>query len=80
MMNILFMPIQSAVVELFPYHLDHTLYSTLATLMGVANYPLHGVDGTIIWQNDTVRRMVRGTRVRRRSSFVGVLLPPAQAR
>ena len=49
-----FMPVQSAVVEMFPYHLDHTLYSTLATLAGVANYPVHGVDGTIVWQNDTV--------------------------
>ena len=56
LMNILYMPIQSAIVEMFPYHLDHTLYSTLATLMGTANYPIHGVDGTIIWQNDTVRQ------------------------
>ena len=56
LMNILVMPPQSAIVEFFPYHLDHTLYSTMAALVGAGNYPVHGVDGTIIWQNDTVRR------------------------
>ena len=64
LMNILYMPPQSAVVEFFPYHLDHTLYSTLAFLMGVGNYPVHGVDGTIIWQNDTVRVRWSCTRCR----------------
>jgi hypothetical protein len=55
LMNILYMPTQSAVIEMFPYHLDHTLYSTMAALMGIANYPIHAIDGHIIWANDTVR-------------------------
>ncbi len=54
LMNILFMPPQSSIIEMFPYHLDHTLYQTLAVLTGSANYPIHGVDGHIVWANDTV--------------------------
>ena len=56
LMNMLYMPSQSAVVELFPNHLDHTLYSTLAVNMGLANYPVHAIDGHIAWSEDKVRR------------------------
>ncbi len=54
LMNILYMPAQAAVVEMFPYHLDHTLYATLAVNMGVANYPVHSIDGHIAWSQDEV--------------------------
>ena len=55
LMNLLYMPPLSAVVELFPYTLDHNLYSSLAVLMGVANYPVHAIEGHTVWATDLVR-------------------------
>jgi capsular polysaccharide biosynthesis protein len=55
LMNILYMPAQAAVVELFPYTLDHNLYAALAVLMGVANYPVHATAGHTVWATDHVR-------------------------
>ena len=54
LMNTMYMPPQSAVIEMFPYHLDHNLYSTMATLMGIASYPIHSINGSIVWANDPV--------------------------
>ena len=54
LMNILYMPPLSAVVELFPNHLDHTLYTAMSILTGIANYPVHGIDGHIAWSLDKV--------------------------
>ena len=50
--NLMFMPAMSALVELFPYHIDHTLYATLAMNMHIASYPVHAINGSIIWEND----------------------------
>ena len=58
LVNIMYMPPNSAIIELFPYHIDHNLYATLATLMGLASYPIHSKDGSIVWANDTVRTML----------------------
>ena len=41
-------------VQLFPYHIDHLLYSTLAMNMGCASYPVHSTNGTIVWSQDEV--------------------------
>lgn len=35
--------------ELFPYNFDHTLYPVLASLVGVANYPVHAINGSNLW-------------------------------
>ena len=34
---------------MFPYHMDHTLYPTMASHVGVANYPVHAINGSNIW-------------------------------
>ena len=56
LMNILYMRPLSAVVELFPYHLDHNLYAAMSILRltGVASYPVHAIDGHIAWSTDFV--------------------------
>ena len=54
LMNTMYMPPQSAVIELFPYHLDHNLYATMATMMGIASYPIHSINASIVWANDEV--------------------------
>jgi hypothetical protein len=38
--------------ELFPYHMDHTLYPVLASHVGVGNYPVHAINGSRIWSRD----------------------------
>jgi hypothetical protein len=52
--NTILMPPQSAVIELFPYHIDHNLYATMATLMGIASYPVHSINGSIPWASNQV--------------------------
>ena len=48
------MPAASAVIELYPYHLDHNLYNTLCVNMGVANFPVHAINGSYVFANDPV--------------------------
>ena len=54
MMNVLYMPPYSSIVELYPYHVDDNLYPTLASIQGVATYPVHSVNGSIVWANNKV--------------------------
>ncbi len=61
LVNTMFMPPASGIVEIFPYHLDHNLYSTMAYLTGSANYPIHCVNGSIAWANDPVRHSGHAT-------------------
>jgi hypothetical protein len=51
----LFMTPLSAVVELFPYHIDHTVCATLAGHLGLANYPVHGTNATLLKEKGVVR-------------------------
>ena len=53
--NTVFLPPGSAVIELFPYHMHHTLYTGIAFNTGVASFPVHAVNGSIIWRRDPVR-------------------------
>ena len=55
LVNALYMAPMSAVVELFPYHMDHNLYPTLCWNSGVGNYPIHSINGSIVWRRDLVR-------------------------
>ena len=55
LMNLVFMAPLSALIELFPYHLDHNLYTGMAANLGIASYPVHGRNGSIVWPLDQVR-------------------------
>jgi hypothetical protein len=48
LVNQMFMAPLSAVVELFPYHIDHTVYPVMGANLGVGNYPVHTTNGTAI--------------------------------
>lgn len=52
LLNMMLMPPMSAVIELFPYHLHHTLYATMATHLGIVNYPVHAVHGRPTWEGE----------------------------
>jgi capsular polysaccharide biosynthesis protein len=54
--NQLFMQPQSAVIELFPFQLDHTVYGTMAGNLGVGHYPVHSTNGTTMWTQAKVWR------------------------
>jgi hypothetical protein len=54
LMNTLWLTPGSAVIELFPYHIHHTLYPTLAAQVGVRSFPIHSVNGSIVWRRDKV--------------------------
>ncbi len=45
MMTLLMVPF-SAVVELFPYRVDSSLYPAMATQVAVGNYPVHAPNNT----------------------------------
>ena len=53
----MFLPPGSAVIELFPYHMHHTLYTGIAFNTGVVSFPIHASNGTIIWRRDPVGRL-----------------------
>jgi capsular polysaccharide biosynthesis protein len=55
LINMLFMPPLSAMIELFPYQLDHTVYATLAGNLGIGSYPVHSTNGTALWREAKVR-------------------------
>jgi hypothetical protein len=55
LVNLLFMPPLSAMIELYPYHIDHTVYATLAGNLGIGSYPVHGTNGTTAWAFAKVR-------------------------
>ena len=55
LMNTMYMPPASAIIEMFPYHLDHNLYYMLALMTGSASYPIHAINASIVWANDPVR-------------------------
>lgn len=48
LMNLIFAPPFSAVVEVYPYHTHHNLYPGLAAMMGIAHYPVHTFNGSSI--------------------------------
>ena len=52
--NTMFLPPGSAVIEMFPYHMHHTLYTGIAFNTGVVSFPIHASNGTIIWRRDPV--------------------------
>ena len=57
LMNAMFAVPGSAIVEIFPYHLDHNLYSTVAMTSGIGYFPVHTYNGSDMWARDKVRRM-----------------------
>ena len=55
LMNAMFFPPFSSVIEIFPYRLDHNLYSTLSIVCGLGYYPIHTFAGHDMWKDSTVR-------------------------
>jgi hypothetical protein len=55
LMNMLFMPAFGAVVEVFPNHFHHNLYSALAAMMGQGHFPVHPSSAAPMWANEPVR-------------------------
>ena len=49
LMNAMFLVPFSAVIEIFPYHFDHNIYSTVSTTAGLGYYPIHCYNGTDMW-------------------------------
>ena len=52
--NTMLLPPGSAVIEMFPYHMHHALYPGIAINSGIANFPVHAVNGSIIFRHDAV--------------------------
>jgi capsular polysaccharide biosynthesis protein len=55
LMNMLFMPAFGAVVEVFPNHFHHNLYSALAAMMGQGHFPVHPSSAAPMWATEPVR-------------------------
>lgn len=54
LMNLMFTPPFSAVVEIYPLQTHHNLYPTMAAFMGISHYPVHPYNGTDVWSTDLV--------------------------
>jgi hypothetical protein len=52
--NTMFMAHGSAVIEMFPYHMHHALYPSIAFQSGAKSIPIHAVNGSIIFRRDPV--------------------------
>jgi len=48
--NCAFMRQGSAVVEVFPYHVKHTLYSREASIAGLTHFPVYATDPTLTFK------------------------------
>lgn len=55
LMNAMFMPPFSSVIEIFPYHLHHNLYSTLSITSGLGYFPIYTYNGTDMWSRYKVQ-------------------------
>lgn len=53
-MNMLFFPRGSSVVEIYPYHLHHNLYPTLAAHMQIGHYGVYNFNNTDIVTREKV--------------------------
>ena len=49
LMNAMFLVPFSSVVEIFPYRMDHNLYSTIAITAGLGYYPIHTYKAHDMW-------------------------------
>ena len=56
LMNAMFLAPFSSVIEIFPYHFDHNIYSTVSATAGLGYYPVHTYNGSHMWANYKVRR------------------------
>ena len=54
LMNAMFLQPRSAVIELFPYGLEHNTFSLLVPHCGLAYYPVHAYNGSALWSSDKV--------------------------
>ncbi len=54
LVNLLFTPPFSAVIEVFPYHTHHKLYATMAAMAGIAHYPVHTFNGSSVLSSSKV--------------------------
>jgi capsular polysaccharide biosynthesis protein len=54
LMNMLFMPRGSSVVEIYPYHLQHNLYPTLAAFMQIGHYGVYNFNNSDIVTREKV--------------------------
>jgi hypothetical protein len=54
LVNEMFFVPGGSVVEIFPFHLDHNLYRTLAATMGLGYFPVHTFNGSDVWSRHQV--------------------------
>ena len=54
LMNVMFMPPYSSVIEIFPYHFDHNLYPAASISSGLGYYPVHSYNGSDMWSRFAV--------------------------